>query len=686
MTATTETSPPQAKPRKTRTLLIAIVTAAALVVAGGVVVAVKLLGGPSEADIAAAEAKWGLSPDPHAGADFQPDVVVLEHGALAIEQPVGDGFGWELKEKYPGVDRIKEGDVLFLTNHVVGRVGAVEHPKAGGVVVVLVPVDLPEVLRKADLEFSEDVNDKDFVVESGEPYPGAMTATYLKDTPAETSGDDVTQQAQEGAADSGVGEGADASDGSSAGSAAPGGGSDGSGKTEASGAAFIKPVAKTPGPSATPTPPSSADPQDKGLFSDPGWKIEGKRVAMAPWTIGVTASNKSFGVKAYVQDGGLQGVFKAEITYDHLHMEGAAHLADGKWEGKPTVVLQGLTGFSLAYGAGVNTLEDNANYLFEVPLKFSKSVVLASIPMAFTAEFKLQFKTGLSVNHDVMLAQGKYSMVGDLGMRDGQPVTPKVFTVNPMIESISVASIGIDSAIFGFNVKIGIGLGISAVNVGPYSTFTATAGVLRGTSLTGPWGVPCQVTLVLNAGGGIGAKLSTKYLDALKRRLKLRAAPDLNVNVLTVTKEIANRTLNMPICPLGSPIEEAPRETPPVQKTQENNDPYTAAGSPNVPGRNSSPGTRSDKPSTKAVENPESPNPDLGEDGAPKGEEPKPRSADDDDYSLEYDYCDLQPDPRHSETDIYGNPKTYYCADFEPPISDDEKDPPAPSVGEGGML
>jgi hypothetical protein len=57
------------------------------------------------------------------------------------------------------------------------------------------------------------------------------------------------------------------------------------------------------------------------------------------------------------------------------------------------------------------------------------------------------------------------------------------------------------------------------------------------------------------------------------------------------------------------------------------------------------------------------------------GHEPPPRPAgEDDDYSLESEYCDLQPDPRRTERDVYGKPMYFYCADWEPDVAPPDDD------------
>ncbi|WP_157981557.1 hypothetical protein [Protaetiibacter intestinalis] len=664
-----------AVPRRRRrwVLVAAIATASALVLAGGVVASVQLLAGPSEAQIREAEDRWGLSPDPDAEVDWQPDVVVLDHGALAVRSASDDGLSWTLDAGYPGVGELAEGDVLFLTNRIVGRIGALGHPDGGGVEVTLIPVDLPEIVREADLSFSQEISDAEFSTRTQAAYPG-MVVDKLADTAEDAEGDELDGESPTPTPTPSSSETPDA---------APA-----EGGTSVDPAAAITRLGdddEDDGEGDDGDDPDEGDDGEDGedqgeeppsMFTDEGWQVEGKKFSISPWVVGFTASDSELGFTAYIQQGGLQGALKVRLRYQNLKIEGDARITGGAWSGSPTAVLSGITGFELAFGAGIgDSMDDNVNFLFEVPIEFEKSVVVGGVPLAFEAEFKFTFGTGLTAKESTLLARGVYTIDGEIGIRDGKPVTPTVSVEQPMIDSISTASIGIDQAIFGFNAKVGLGLGVAGISVGPFGSFTATAGVLRGTALTAPWGVPCQVTLVMNAGGGIGGKVGEHYLAALAKKLGLDEPPELEFDVVNQTKEIVNRTVDMPICPAQTSSTEAPRETPPVERRQQDNDPYTAAGARKVPGKGQQHSPRAEEPETGAVENPSSPNPDLTGDGTPEGPEPDPKPAgEDDDYSLDSDYCDLQPDPRHTETDIYGDPVYYYCADFEPPLPPPDDD------------
>mgnify|MGYP001039990942 CR=1 FL=1 len=666
---TGEGTPPRRRPRWLVPTAAAL--AGVLVATGGIFAVVSLTSGPTDGEIRAAEQRWGLSPDPDGGMELQPDVVVLEHGALAIEEVSADGLSWRLDAGYPGVSDIAEGELLFLTNRVVGRVGALTHPDGGGVEVTLIPVDLPEVVRNADFEIDQEVNEDDFVISEIDPYPGMLVDGQADDG---EEGDDL----------------ADPDDVGGDGTGDPEPGADPSPSPEVPDPSPTASPAGYRAPAASPAPAPTPSERPKG-FQDQGWEIEGKKISIAPWVVGFTATSTSVGFKGWIEQDGLVGGITGKLNYDHLRVYALSGIRNGEWRDKSTFLVSGFTGFDIAFGAGVQSLADNANFTLEIPIEYSLPMVVNGVPLELEMEMKFTFRTALSARNSTMLASGSYRLDGDLGMRMGEAVAPKVSVASPMIQSISAASLGIDGAVFGLKAKIGLGFGIKAVSIGPFGSFTATAGVLRGTALTAPWGVPCQVTLVISAGGGLGGKIDDHYLAALQKKLSLSIPPKLEFSILEKTKEVINRTVDMPICPAQTSADEAPRETPPVQKRQRDDDPYTAAGAPKPPGKGQQHPPRPAKPMTQGTENPNSGNADpvdggglsgggTGGGSGSNGPKPPPRPAGEDDgYSLDSEYCDLQPDPRHTERDIYGNPTYFYCADWEPDVPRPE--PSSPSDG-----
>ncbi len=632
-------------------MIAAIAVVAALVVTTGVVVGIQFFGGPSAAQIADAEARWGLSPKPDAHADYQPDVVVLSHGAVAIEKLLDDGLTWRLDERYPGVDRIVEGSVLFLTSRVVGRVAALEHPKGGGVDVVLVPVDLPEVLRTADFDIDESISEGDFAVRTDDSYPGMLDdrTVVLSEEPDDGLGSDIATPTSP----------TDPPAPTPAASTTPSADA-GSFSAQLAPVSFREPLAAA---AAAPTPSPT----------DTGWNRGPVTVSFEPWSVEMKATRSSLGFKAAISRNGLKGGIDTTLSYQDLRVSGAASIRDGSWRSSPTMVLTGLTGVKLGFwGGSANGLVDNTKFRFDIPIEVSKQLWVGEIPLTLKAKFKYYFVTAFSAKNATLAASASYSLSGELGVRDGEAVVPTLGVVQSLVDSISGMSLGIDSAIFAIEARFDLGLGLPVASIGPYGKIVYSVGIIRGSALTSPWGVPCQGTVRIEGGGGIGAQLPSAFTSALEKRLHLKKLT-VGVTLVERMKDIVNRTRGVPMCPGAMAADTAPTETPPVQPRQTDNDPFTAAGARPVPGPGTTPRPRPEKPTTEAVENPTSPNPDLTGDGAPEGPMPGPKQPSGSTAPPPSEVaCDLEPDPRHPGTNSRGRPIAYRC-------KSEPSRPPAPT-------
>lgn len=643
---------------------IAMIVAAALVVGVGVTAAVLLLRGPSPEQIASAEAVWGLSPDPHQPVDYQPDVKLLDHGAVAIVGVLEDGVTWRLDGGYPGVDSIEVGSVLFLTNRVVGRVAMITDADGGDVDVVLIPVDLPALVQNLDMTFSESISDGELTVGEAVAYPGQ----YYEPPSATESDPDAPSTDEE--IDPAV------SPGGGGGSGVGGGGSVGAILAPQSmGQAASLPAARAGVVSEL---------LPSRVYAD-GWGTGPVEFSAGPWSIELSASPTELGFKAartsevggssaWGAPSGLKLGVDLALSYNDLMLEGGAQIVNGGWAGKPTMVLTGLNGVRLGFwGGAANGLSDNAKFRIEVPFDIGKSIVVGGIPLYLQVKLKFYVATGFSAKNATLAANAIYSLSGELGMREGNPVAPTMTVVQPLIDSISGISLGIDSAVFATEARFYVGVGVEAVTAGPYVKIVGSASLLRGSQLTAPWGVPCQATHVWRAGGGLGGQVVVPFAETLKRvlgkevKIEIEAAERL-VDLIPAETATQNNCVSV------SPASSTPGETPPVDPQQSDNNPYTAAGAPNVPGPGNVAPPRPEEPVTEAVENPTSPNSAIQPDGTSTGPVPGPQPIPG--YYTVYDeeYCELEPDPEDPEA-YFGVPTRFRCKDLTEPERERETTP-----------
>ncbi len=72
-----------------------------------------------------AEFQYGVSPTLGSDVTYQPDVIVMEHGADAIHGYSSDGLTWLLDASAPHVSELQPGKIMFATGRAVGRILAV---------------------------------------------------------------------------------------------------------------------------------------------------------------------------------------------------------------------------------------------------------------------------------------------------------------------------------------------------------------------------------------------------------------------------------------------------------------------------------------------------------------------------------------------------------------------------------
>ena len=119
-----------------------------------------------------AEFKFGVSPTRNQNVTYQPDVVLMEHGAEAVKSMSSNGLAWTLDANAPGAADVKEGKIIFATNRVVGRVLGVVR-KGSEMQVVLGPVALTEVIKDAHSAYDQPVDLGQMIAYSAPDYPGA---------------------------------------------------------------------------------------------------------------------------------------------------------------------------------------------------------------------------------------------------------------------------------------------------------------------------------------------------------------------------------------------------------------------------------------------------------------------------------------------------------------------------------
>jgi hypothetical protein len=128
------------------------------------------------------ELAWGVSPTRNDKVTYQPDVIIMEHGADAVRAMSSNGLTWTIDATAPHADEIKVDRILFATGRVMGRILAVEHTP-NGLAVTLGPVEITDVIKECDLRSDQPIDLSSALVYTAPDYPGATT----HDAPAEAT-------------------------------------------------------------------------------------------------------------------------------------------------------------------------------------------------------------------------------------------------------------------------------------------------------------------------------------------------------------------------------------------------------------------------------------------------------------------------------------------------------------------
>jgi hypothetical protein len=468
---------------------------------------------PSVAGAASAEAPamsasdalrtYGYGPTPNPAVTFQPDVVVVGGGPASIRWASADGHTWAIDPAAPGASKLQVGSV--------GRV--LDISDQGGTRVVTVgPVQLTELFADANFNLDQPVD------------LGSMAYQALPQTPG-----NVTTPSSSASAD-------------------PAGNLNDNGSTPSPGALTMPTVrlisyrngaTTRANPLAPATakqlPPASEACQEITLAAK--WSIK-PCVDGSQISIGVdydpSASNGSGGLKF-----GGTVIFKAQSP--QLHAQVA--IQNGKLA-SPTVVLAGIKGIDVNLGAGTaNGTKDDGKFKFEIPIEVETPIppspATLGIPLNLVIEFKLLVEVAMSGNNSTLTAGASYNLDGEMGVRDGQVVSPKLTVNKSIMDSIKGITLGPSGVVFAAKIKLHFGVGMEGFIAGPYATTTFSVGVSQGSALGSPIANCQSASIALWVGAGAGVTFDFgEFANIVPKLTKFQTEVEKNWNVYTVSKTV----------------------------------------------------------------------------------------------------------------------------------------------------
>jgi hypothetical protein len=114
--------------------------------------------------------KFGISPQKSAAVEYQPDVIIMEHGDQAIRSLAKNGMTWEFDATAPQVDQFQQGKIIFATGLAVGRI--IDLKRTGSsVTVTLGPIQLTDVIKNGKFAMQESIDVNNVLVYSAPEFP-----------------------------------------------------------------------------------------------------------------------------------------------------------------------------------------------------------------------------------------------------------------------------------------------------------------------------------------------------------------------------------------------------------------------------------------------------------------------------------------------------------------------------------
>jgi hypothetical protein len=444
--------------------------------------------------------RYGAVPTRNSAVTYQPDVVIVDGGADAVRSVSSDGLTWIIKGNAGHAKELAVGKILFVTSRSAGRVLAVQ-PDGADLAVTIGPVELADVIQKADISYNKPLDLKSMMFYSAPNLPGAGTVPP-------TAGD----------------------------SAAPAGSA---------------PPVDSPAPADSAAPVDSASPSDTGVAStdpsavasaladrpEPGVMVLPAIALMAdsvgkvlPLPTFGSAPASTVGSFALTPTAGASGL-GVQFDYSHggiimkgqalLHLQAptvAFHIVIDHGVKSASMRLEGAAGLTMSFDAGIDAASQYAlDQRVEIPVDISIPIG-GPTPLTITIRQTLLFKSAFGARKATIGASGDFTFSGGFGVDYAGGALrlsgPLGFSgTHNFVNSINGESVGVNGLIIGYQLRMVVGIGAFGFAAGPSFTFVTRMGV---TNTAAEAAVPCKFgTLNVQMGVGLGYSLPQVVTDAI---------------------------------------------------------------------------------------------------------------------------------------------------------------------------
>ena len=488
------------------------------------------------------EMKYGIAPKRTSQVEYQPDVIVMEHGDKAIRSISGNGMEWEFDANAEHVSEFQEGKIVFATGRAVGRVISLKK-EGDSVKAILGPIQLTDVIKNGKFKMDSPVTADNIISYVAPDFPQEPDAHPEEKKSSRSFGDGlrveravVVSRIRNGVWTP-VSVGENYGDGHRATFQRLGdrwatpqnavARMDPSVRvkpfTQLHSAAFQQ-VPGVPGMQFPQFPevPFVPQPPAKTAGTPPTVDISDMR------TVGVL--NPSYiGVQFYSKNttGGLSVFAEALMDVNDLHLHFSLDIVGGHIK-TCGIDMGGALGVTLHMDA--HTAKDfqvNLHKKWWVPIDLTIPIGLgnmAGIPFSVTFNMMLDVSSGFSAKQSILTAEGDYTYKGglwagykDVGGWQFNPVSD-VIARTDMGRSIQGVSVGINSLVIAASIRAMVGIGAFGFNTGVFIGMRFDGTLLRAPDIA----LACRAaTIEVYMDSGVGYSLPGFVVEVINDVLSL---------------------------------------------------------------------------------------------------------------------------------------------------------------------
>lgn len=429
--------------------------------------------------------KFGISPRRSSTVEYQPEVLIMEHGDEAIRSLATDGMTWQFDANAPQVNEFQEGKIIFATGMAVGRIISMKQSGAT-VTVVLGPIQLTDVIKKGKFGMDASIDVDKMIAYTAPDFPQPKEKT----TPFATTTSDLE---------------------------------DASPRFYTTGF-YPAQLQVTPGIIQIPHPPEPLPPipSADSLGKLPVVNIDSDVTSKPVFTL------TKVGAQLYYYKKGGPSVFsEASMSITKLSVKFVLDIEDG------TIIecgihVDGAVGLgiqlqALTYGKDFTVNVDRELWVpvdLKIPLGLNGAI---PVPFSVTLNTALDLKTGFSAKNASLSAQGDYIFGGGLfaGYKKAGGWQVSKSTEASALNDIGVTtkglSVGINSLLLSASERVMVGIGAFGFNTGVYGGLRFGGTILQ--SPTTAWACR-QGTIGAYFDSGVGYSLPPGIAEAVNFFLK----------------------------------------------------------------------------------------------------------------------------------------------------------------------